>query len=234
MVLLLVKKPQMVLFTTFVFRRRLVDGKARRARRTKRGSFPDTAFSICFTCSLISAERQRRASVPAPCGAESTVGHTGSGNASLFKINKPLNRKRDTRGCTGPARPQRRPTVRPRCLPSRDRWTKGSTKVPGFGKQFEAHIFVPAQLIFTSALRTDPRPGLHRPGDSSRCFTPHLPVKSPTLAVAQSEDRTLWQEGRRDEYGALEQATEPAPSTSPTVEVAIDHFSICSSGLTNH
>lgn len=60
-VLLLVKKPQMVLFTTFVLRRRLVEGKARRARRTKRGSFPDTAFSICFTCSLISAERQRSA-----------------------------------------------------------------------------------------------------------------------------------------------------------------------------
>lgn len=59
-VVLLVKKPQMALCSTLVLRRRLVDGNARRARRTKRGSFPDTAFSICFTCSLMSEEDQKR------------------------------------------------------------------------------------------------------------------------------------------------------------------------------
>lgn len=51
---LLVKKPLTALWRTLLLRRRLVDGSARRARSTKRGSFPDTAFSICFTCSLMS------------------------------------------------------------------------------------------------------------------------------------------------------------------------------------
>lgn len=36
-----------------------MDGNALRARRTKRGSFPDTAFSICFTCSLMSEEDEQ-------------------------------------------------------------------------------------------------------------------------------------------------------------------------------
>lgn len=59
---LLVKKPQMALCSTLVLRRRLVDGNARKARRTNRGSFPDTAFSICFTCSLISDKKEGRVS----------------------------------------------------------------------------------------------------------------------------------------------------------------------------
>lgn len=57
-VVLFVKKPKMALCSTLVLRRRLVDGNALRARRTNRGSFPDTAFSICFTCSLMSEEEE--------------------------------------------------------------------------------------------------------------------------------------------------------------------------------
>lgn len=37
-----------------------MEGSIRRALRTNRGSLPETAFSSCFTCSLISVEDQRR------------------------------------------------------------------------------------------------------------------------------------------------------------------------------
>lgn len=56
-----VQKPEMALWRTLGLRRLLVEGRARSARSTKRGSFPDTAFSICFTCSLMSGEGINRA-----------------------------------------------------------------------------------------------------------------------------------------------------------------------------
>ncbi len=75
-VVLWVKKPAMVLCSTLVLRRRLVDGKALRARRTNRGSFPDTAFSICFTCSLMSEEEEQRRRRKRRSGSDRKRRHT--------------------------------------------------------------------------------------------------------------------------------------------------------------
>lgn len=55
-----VKKPCTALYRTQWLRRRDVEGSIRRALSTNRGSLPETAFSSCFTCSLISVEDQRR------------------------------------------------------------------------------------------------------------------------------------------------------------------------------